>query len=90
MVGGDFNTITNSSERVGGRFPNFHAMEDFNDMILNSNLHDIGFSGNAFTWNQGTLWQHLDRILFNNVWINKYQNTHIEHLSRTLTMLLYC
>ncbi|PKU61166.1 Putative ribonuclease H protein [Dendrobium catenatum] len=60
-------------------------MEDFNDMILNSNLHDIGFSGDAFTWNQGTLWQRLDRILFNNVWINKHQNTHIEHLSHTLS-----
>ncbi|PKU62975.1 Putative ribonuclease H protein [Dendrobium catenatum] len=60
-------------------------MKDFNDMILNSNLYDIDFSSNSFTWNQGTMWQRLDRILFNNAWINKYQKTHIEYLSRTLS-----
>ncbi|KAI0511688.1 hypothetical protein KFK09_012320 [Dendrobium nobile] len=60
-------------------------MEDFNDMILNCNLHDIGFLGNNFTWNRGTMWQRLDRILFNDRWISTFHNTHIEHLSRTLS-----
>ncbi|KAI0513597.1 hypothetical protein KFK09_009624 [Dendrobium nobile] len=85
LVGGDFNCITNSSERIGGNSPHLLAMEDFNDMILNCNLHDIGFLGNNFTWNRGTMWQRLDRILFNDRWISIFHNTHIEHLSRTLS-----
>ncbi|PKU87932.1 hypothetical protein MA16_Dca007874 [Dendrobium catenatum] len=85
MVGGDFNCISNCSERIGGKPPNFLAMEDFNDMILNCNLHDIGFSGSGFTWNRGTMWQRLDRILLNDHWISVFSNTHIEHLSRTLS-----
>ncbi|PKU71097.1 hypothetical protein MA16_Dca011538 [Dendrobium catenatum] len=85
MVGGYFNCITNVSERIGGKPPNFHAMEDFNDMILSCNLNDIGFSSNGFTWNKGTMWQRLDRILFNDQWISSFQNTHIEYLTRTLS-----
>ncbi|KAI0511114.1 hypothetical protein KFK09_011737 [Dendrobium nobile] len=85
LVGGDFNCITNNSERIGGNSPHLLAMEDFNDMILNCNLHDIGFLGNNFTWNRGTMWQRLDRILFNDRWISTFHNTHIEHLSRTLS-----
>ncbi|KAI0510194.1 hypothetical protein KFK09_010794 [Dendrobium nobile] len=82
-VGGDFNTIANASERLGGAMPILRAMEDFNSMISQCDLHDIGFFGGAYTWNRGNLWQRLDRILFNNDWIAKFHMTHVEHLSRT-------
>ncbi|PKU80371.1 hypothetical protein MA16_Dca026368 [Dendrobium catenatum] len=52
-------------------------------MISTCDLHDIGFFGNAYTWNRDNLWQSLDRVLFNNDWIAKFQMTHVEHLSRT-------
>ncbi|PKU59819.1 hypothetical protein MA16_Dca027794 [Dendrobium catenatum] len=60
-------------------------MKDFNDMIMNCNLIDIGFSGNNFTWNRGNLWQRLDRVLFNNDWVNVFNATKVVHLSRTLS-----
>ncbi|XP_028549548.1 uncharacterized protein LOC114579370 [Dendrobium catenatum] len=83
LVGGDFNTIVNPSERVGGLHPNFCSMEDFNNMIMNCNLIDIGFSGNNFTWNRGNLWQRLDRVLFNNDWVNVFNATKIpEHVAK--------
>ncbi|KAI0498287.1 hypothetical protein KFK09_021528 [Dendrobium nobile] len=85
LVGGDFNTIINPSERVGGLHPNYHSMDDFNDMIMNCNLIDIGFTGNKFTWNRGHIWQRLDRVLFNNAWINVFNSTKVVHLSRTLS-----
>ncbi|KAI0519722.1 hypothetical protein KFK09_007181 [Dendrobium nobile] len=87
LVGGDFNTIVNPSERVGGLHPIFRSMEDFNDMIMNCNLIDIGFSGNNFTWNRANLWQWLDRVLFNNDWVNVFNATKVVHLSRTLMCL---
>ncbi|KAL0912360.1 hypothetical protein M5K25_018326 [Dendrobium thyrsiflorum] len=85
LVGGDFNTISNPSERIGGSPPISQAMEDFNSMIMDCKLTDIGFSGNKFTWNRGLLWQRLDRVLFNEFWINSVVSTNIEHLSRTLS-----
>ncbi|KAI0524423.1 hypothetical protein KFK09_003792 [Dendrobium nobile] len=85
VIGGDFNIIANLSERIGGGLPNAQAMGDFNNMFLDFNLHDIGFSGNAFTWNRGTMWKRLDRILFNDERLNKIPLTYIEHLSKTLS-----
>ncbi|KAI0500737.1 hypothetical protein KFK09_018953 [Dendrobium nobile] len=82
-IGGDFNIISNASERLGGNIPNAQAMDDFNSMISTCELHDIGFFGNAFTWSRGNLWQRLDRLLFNNDWMAKFHVTHVEHLSRT-------
>ncbi|KAI0522548.1 hypothetical protein KFK09_004928 [Dendrobium nobile] len=85
LVGGDFNTITNPAERVGGSHPIYQSIEDFNDMIMNCNLIDIGFSGNKFTWHSGHLWQRLDRVLFNNAWVNVFNSSKVVHLSRTLS-----
>ncbi|PKU59602.1 hypothetical protein MA16_Dca023459 [Dendrobium catenatum] len=60
-------------------------MDDFNNMISNCNLFDIGFSGCAFTWNRGSMWQRIDRLLFNNDWIKEFTMTQVHHLSRTLS-----
>ncbi|PKU71400.1 threonine dehydratase [Dendrobium catenatum] len=91
FIQGDFNVIANVNERLGGNHPNFNAMEDFNSMISSCDLHDIGFFGNAYTWNRGNLWQRLDRVLFNQDWIAKFHMTNVEHLSRTVMIMpLYC
>ncbi|KAI0531018.1 hypothetical protein KFK09_000567 [Dendrobium nobile] len=84
-VGGDFNIIANANERRGGKCPNYKAMEDFNEMINDCNLNDIGFYGSPFTWNRANLFQRLDRILFNNDWLARFSGTNVEHLSRTLS-----
>ncbi|XP_020675110.2 uncharacterized protein LOC110094257 [Dendrobium catenatum] len=84
-VGGDFNIISNVSERTGGNPPNMNAMDDFNQVISSCNLTDIGFSGSSFTWNRNNMWQRLDRLLFNNDWISKFNMTRVQHLSRTLS-----
>ncbi|KAI0503568.1 hypothetical protein KFK09_014502 [Dendrobium nobile] len=54
-------------------------------MIMACSLMDIGYSGNRFTWHRGHLWQRLDRVLFNNSWVNTFNLTKVEHLSRTLS-----
>ncbi|KAI0504038.1 hypothetical protein KFK09_014985 [Dendrobium nobile] len=84
-VGGDFNIISNATERRGGSRPNIKAMEDFNDMINDCNLNDIGFLGNSFTWSRANLYQRLDRFLFNNDWLSFFSSTNVEHLSKTLS-----
>ncbi|KAL0920796.1 hypothetical protein M5K25_009965 [Dendrobium thyrsiflorum] len=85
LVGGDFNTIASSDERLGGAIPCYNSMEDFNKVISNCNLIDIGFSGERFTWHRGHLWQRLDRVLFNENWLNNCGCTKVVHLSRTLS-----
>ncbi|PKU62204.1 integrator complex subunit 11 [Dendrobium catenatum] len=60
-------------------------MEDFNVMINDCHLNDIGFCGSPFTWNRANLFQRLDRFLFNHEWLAKFSATNVEHLSRTLS-----
>ncbi|XP_020684309.2 uncharacterized protein LOC110100927, partial [Dendrobium catenatum] len=84
-IGGDFNIISNASERRGGNLPNSNAMEDFNSVISDCSLTDIGFSGNPFTWNRATIWQRLDRIMFNNEWMSTFTMTSVDHLSKMLS-----
>ncbi|PKU72689.1 hypothetical protein MA16_Dca017700 [Dendrobium catenatum] len=38
-----------------------------------------------YTWSNNRLWQRLDRILFNQFWIDKWPLTSVEHLSRSLS-----
>ncbi|PKU68715.1 threonine dehydratase [Dendrobium catenatum] len=81
----DFNTITTATKRRGGNRANSAAMDDFNNVIADSNLNDIGFTGTPFTWYRSGLWKCLDRLLFNNEWISMFPTSYVEHLSRTLS-----
>ncbi|KAI0529271.1 hypothetical protein KFK09_001818 [Dendrobium nobile] len=42
LVKGDFNTIGNPFERIGGSLPIYHSMVDFSSMIMDYNHIDIG------------------------------------------------
>lgn len=48
-IGGDFNVVAASSEKVGGNPPDQNALADFSDRILDCNMIDIGFVGLPFT-----------------------------------------
>lgn len=70
-VSGYFNIISIASKRHGGYTQNANAIKDFNNMVLDCNLVDIGYIGNNFTWNNNRVWQRPDKTLFNLSWINK-------------------
>lgn len=84
-VGGDFNIITQSSERVGGAAPNVAVMNDFCNCILDCDLLDIGFEGVEFTWMWRDIKQRLDRILFNQCWLDILPGTKVSHGVRRLS-----
>lgn len=46
---GDFNDIM-KKENFGGNRVNFRHMHDFNNVIQNYNLLDLGFTRQKFTW----------------------------------------
>ncbi|KAL0912821.1 hypothetical protein M5K25_016230 [Dendrobium thyrsiflorum] len=81
LVGGDFNTIYIPSERLGGSRPLVHSMDDFNNMIMDCNLVDIGYTGSNFTWNLANLWQRLDWVLSNDSLINSFSSMHLNSSS---------
>ncbi|KAI3908786.1 hypothetical protein MKW98_029336, partial [Papaver atlanticum] len=67
---GDFNVISNSSEKRGGLTPSYSQLADFNSMISNCGLIDIEDDGPRYTWtnkqlNQRNIQERLDRALVN-------------------------
>ena len=79
MVAGDFNVISNTTERSGGAPPNLCNMEEFNDTVFNCRLSDVDFDGSAYTWTNGLVWQRLDRSLVNETWLDLFQATKDSH-----------
>ncbi|XP_058111335.1 uncharacterized protein LOC131254363 [Magnolia sinica] len=49
-VGGDFNAVVDSSERMGYRDFDLLSATKFKDAIDKADLLDVGFGGNRFTW----------------------------------------
>lgn len=50
MIIGDFNSVTDQSEKSGGTPITLNDVSPFNDMISHTDMIDIGYSGNKFTW----------------------------------------
>ncbi|GJV26537.1 RNA-directed DNA polymerase, eukaryota [Tanacetum coccineum] len=64
VVMGDFNEVRYASERYGSVFHAANAVE-FNDFIVNSQLHEIPLGGYSFTWTDkyANKMSKLDRFL---------------------------
>jgi len=50
LCAGDFNEITKSNEKLGGRFRSYNQMKNFRDVLDEGGLMDLGFVGSKFTW----------------------------------------
>ncbi|XP_027158364.1 uncharacterized protein LOC113759985 [Coffea eugenioides] len=82
MVAGDFNIITEASERLGGAAPNTRHMEDFNQTLFHCGLTTVEFEGPKYTWTNGRVWHRLDRVVINQEWAEMCSVTRVLHLSR--------
>ncbi|XP_028792462.1 uncharacterized protein LOC114748269 [Neltuma alba] len=73
VVGGDFNVIPHRDDRFGLCIGISGRVErQFQDWIPASSLLDIGFSGPCFTWGRGSSQNRIDRVLFNELWIERF------------------
>lgn len=93
IVGGDFNIVTLVDERGGCSSHNLRAIKEFNEFIINSCLHDVGFIGSKFTWSKKInglhqKWARLDRILINHLPPPDMRVTHLSNTSLDHSTLL--
>lgn len=65
IIGGDFNTLFNSNERLYGALPNNGAIEEFASIILNYGLMDAGYEGIQYTWANSCMFQSLNQVFYN-------------------------
>ncbi|KAK4384231.1 hypothetical protein Sango_3080300 [Sesamum angolense] len=79
LLGGDFNAVLDMSEVSGASWDIRVAMNEFNDCILQTGLLSLPMQGERFTWHNcsldgRSLWKRLDRLLVNDVWMDRWPN----------------
>ncbi|OMP00911.1 reverse transcriptase [Corchorus capsularis] len=87
MMLGDFNDISNSSEKFGGATTSIDRCLRFNTMVTNCGLLDLGFQGPTYTWTNRRQGRHriherLDRALSNVEWRLRFPEAIVKHLPR--------
>ncbi|XP_020266380.1 uncharacterized protein LOC109841859 [Asparagus officinalis] len=86
IIGGDFNTIIDNNEKIGGSLVTDAETEDFQDFISSCQLVHLKTNGCFFTWCNKQdidtrIWCKLDRVLVNEDWIQKYNSSQVEFLT---------
>ncbi|XP_074320432.1 uncharacterized protein LOC141657179 [Silene latifolia] len=80
---GDFNEVTCSTDKIGGRGIKLNRVNLFKSSLDSCNLIDIGFSGPKFTWTNrrriNPILERLDRVWVNQAWMDQYPNSHNYH-----------
>ncbi|CAN1750215.1 hypothetical protein LINPERHAP1_LOCUS3970 [Linum perenne] len=79
---GDFNAMTESSEKRGGAKCYQGPARVFHDCIRDCNLMDSGFVVPKFTWFRRILKERLDRCLGNAIWFNLFPYSTTYHIER--------
>ncbi|KAG2667144.1 hypothetical protein I3760_15G097700 [Carya illinoinensis] len=81
---GDFNEVLSVNEKVGGRARTDRQIQEFQDLLDDCGLLDLGYIGNPFTWcnkrePQHSISERLDRGLANLTWKNLYPMANVNH-----------
>jgi hypothetical protein len=93
---GDFNAITSSLDKLGGRPVNSSLHNNFSNFLNTMGMIDLGFSGNPYTWSNhcqglGLIKERLDRTLLLLTGFTPSQiSLSLTYLLILLTTTLFC
>ncbi|KAI0519689.1 hypothetical protein KFK09_007144 [Dendrobium nobile] len=88
VVGGDFNCVMSQAEKRGGkRFTLSQGSKDFNNFMIQNDLHEVKAMGPKFTWcnnktGNARILEKLDRCLINSYALDIIHVAVVKHLSR--------
>ncbi|KAK1302702.1 hypothetical protein QJS10_CPB12g01029 [Acorus calamus] len=83
IVGGDFNEVRFSNEKVGGLPIHSRRVRKFNSCVLLSGLDDLKAIGHTLSWcnrQSNQIMCRLDRVMGNQNFINEYPHSIVEYL----------
>jgi len=87
LVGGDFNTIMDEDEKLGGLPVTQTEIVDFVQCTNACALNGIKFKGSSYTWWNGrieeeSIFKSIDRVFGNNELMRLIPNSEVHHLIR--------
>ncbi|KAL0288698.1 UNVERIFIED_CONTAM: Retrovirus-related Pol polyprotein from type-1 retrotransposable element R2 [Sesamum calycinum] len=86
LVGGDFNAVRDLSEVCGASGDIRLATHEFNDCIMRAGLIALPMRGVLYSWHNcstdgRSLWKRLDRLLVNDLSLERWPDSHYECLT---------
>ncbi|KAJ8420949.1 LOW QUALITY PROTEIN: hypothetical protein Cgig2_017688 [Carnegiea gigantea] len=81
---GDFNSILHQGERIDGNEVSESEMADF-IAYAKSGLREFSYVGAFFTWTNKTIWSRIDRALYNTLWYDTFDYTHVTYQDQGLS-----
>ncbi|XP_040935318.1 uncharacterized protein [Gossypium hirsutum] len=90
VMSGDFNEITNSFEKKGGRHRSERKMNEFRTTLEDCSVNDLGFIRRWFTWERerflaSNIRERLDRGVATLNWMNLLLSYQLEHLGHSFS-----
>ncbi|KAM7253909.1 hypothetical protein ACFE04_031591 [Oxalis oulophora] len=90
VVGGDFNEIVCSSEKMGGRLRPKAQMANFRAVLEECGLYEIIAGGPSFTWkssrfNGVEMVEKLDRVVVSNSWRLRFPNAAVTNMVSSIS-----
>lgn len=82
VIEGDFNSVLLVSKQSIKRFLRHNYIEEFFEAVFESGLLDVCFDSAQYTWNDSTLWQRVDRVLFLSDWVDMFGGSKVIHIPR--------
>ncbi|XP_020266418.1 uncharacterized protein LOC109841907 [Asparagus officinalis] len=85
LLCGDFNVMISNEEKLGGTLLTDNDTNDFCRFIEDCQLSHLKTIDCFYTWNNkqdsdSRVWCRLDRALVNDLWISKYNASHVEYM----------
>ncbi|GLT59335.1 hypothetical protein SLA2020_321600 [Shorea laevis] len=80
LIGGDFNDLLSSNEKIGGAPQLEWMLRGFQEVINDCDLTEIPMVRGRFTWRRGRTEEKLDRCLVTTAWRNLFPATKVSLL----------
>lgn len=86
IVIGDFNTLLEQKDKLGGRKVAQSSTCGFRKLIDQGGLIDMGFKGATYTWSNKrsgkvSIQERLDKGMINSAWRMMFPNPYVSHLT---------
>lgn len=85
IVMGDLNVVLTSSEIVNGSGVPSNVGSELADVLAGTSLHDHKYVGQQFTWDNGTTFCKLDRVLVNDFWEHQLTESVVDFLPKGIS-----
>lgn len=82
LVAGDFNAYLSDSDKMGGACPNRISMRQFGSCIANTELMEMEYVGERYTWEKNLMKERIDWAFTNLEWNIQYPFAKVHHLSK--------